>query len=330
VNGLKKRLKRIFGLLRPEEIIFLVFLFFAFLAVHYIHGLHGLRYSYLPRKIWGAFTTVWFLPALLIVLAVWIPSAVLKQKDRQGARLPRILQTSAAETLMVIRDFSSFIICIGLYSVMRNLVPVLNPHDADAVIAGIDFSLFGVNPFIWIRQFASPGLTRFLEFSYFSYFYTSPLLAAALYLQEKKDLFRNLMLSIVICSVIGNIGYLLVPVVGPQYVLRHMYGLSWEMALRTFPVPNFAKVTLNVSRDCFPSLHTAWTIITFYYCWKWKKIAALMYLPVALGLITATVYLAIHYFIDLPAGAVTAAAAILIAEKINMKQRPIKENLEGR
>ena len=69
--------------------------------------------------------------------------------------------------ITVFRDYSIFIICMGVYCVLRDLVPLINPNDQDLLLAKIDYAIFGVNPFIWILRFENPFLSNVLISCYF-------------------------------------------------------------------------------------------------------------------------------------------------------------------
>jgi len=314
-----KTIKKFLSYARPEDVIVVIFLFAA--AVFIVpRGHQRLVFaSVIPKQIIFAFVTVWFLYAIIIAVLFSAASFFFYERiKKDSSNSPVSISTGfLKEILKITRDFSSFIICIGIYSALTAIIPFVNTGVEDNFLAMFDFLCFGLNPFIWCQQFANPSLTKVLSFCYWSYFVTSPLLAAMLYVFGNKRMFRNLMLALVISALAAYTGYMLVPAVGPQYVLRHLYAIEWTTALVTPPLPNLFKVNAQIARDCFPSLHTAWTVITFYYCWKWKKILAIIYLPVAAGLIIATIYFAYHYFVDIPAGVLTGVISVYLAGEIN-------------
>src|SRR5215472_2569802 len=60
-----------------------------------------------------------------------------------------------------------FLFC---FEELSRLVHLVNPGWEDAKLLAFDHWLTGVNPSLWFEQFAHPGLTEFMEFSYFTYF----------------------------------------------------------------------------------------------------------------------------------------------------------------
>jgi membrane-associated phospholipid phosphatase len=74
-----------------------------------------------------------------------------------------------------------------------------------------------------------------------------------------------------------------------------------------------------VARDCFPSLHTAHTTVALAYARRFHRVAFLAFLPIALGLYVSTVYLRMHYVVDVAAGFATAALAIALGPWVNRR-----------
>jgi len=70
------------------------------------------------------------------------------------------------------------------------------------------------------------------------------------------------------------------------------------------------------ARDAFPSLHTAVTLLTLAFAFKYLRWLFWLLLPVCIGLLVATVYLRHHYVIDLIAGVFLALAAYLIIPRL--------------
>jgi hypothetical protein len=60
-----------------------------------------------------------------------------------------------------------FLFC---FEELSRLVHLVDPGWEDAKLIAFDRWLTGVNPSLWLEQFARPALTEFMEFSYFTYF----------------------------------------------------------------------------------------------------------------------------------------------------------------
>jgi membrane-associated phospholipid phosphatase len=186
--------------------------------------------------------------------------------------------------------------------------------DLDSYLIKIDYALFGVHPTVWLERVTAPWMVDVLTLAYSSYYFLPVVLAVFLHFDQKHHEIEHLFLAVTIGFFISYLGYLLVPAIGPRFTLTGnqaapVKGLYWGNWILNFLTANeFNK------RDCFPSGHTGITLIVLYYAHvHHKKLFAFM-LPVAVLLIMATVFLRLHYVIDVISGFVLAALAILIAE----------------
>lgn len=100
---------------------------------------------------------------------------------------------------------------------------------------------------------------------------------------------------------LGYIGYVLVPVVGPGYTV-HFAAHVGDIA------PQFTTNTRTIARDCFPSLHTALSVLMTIYIWRYRPRLGVVYTILTGLIIVATVYLRFHYLLDDLAGLTLAFA----------------------
>jgi membrane-associated phospholipid phosphatase len=73
----------------------------------------------------------------------------------------------------------------------------------------------------------------------------------------------------------------------------------------------------STRRDCFPSLHTAITVIVTTFAYKYRRWMFWFFLPVNIGIIMATIYLRYHYVIDVFAGLALAAFCVWAGPRLN-------------
>lgn len=216
----------------------------------------------------------------------------------------------------VLRDGLPFAFCIAIYTNLHDTIHFANPHDVHDSLIAIDQWLFGVQPCVWAQQFVRPWLTEILSFCYMLFFLWSPLLASVLYFRGKKTEFRYTLASIILCFYAGYILYLLFPAVSPRITLEQMFTVQIDGT----PIANATLSVVNVlpghSRDAFPSLHTAVTLLTLLFAWKYARPVFWTILPFCLGLFVSTIYLRHHYFVDLVAGAGLGILAFFYGPKI--------------
>ena len=238
-------------------------------------------------------------------------------------RAPHAARHAVADALAVLRDFAPFFAVLLLYEALHDLTPLLRPDVVDSRLLAIDRALLGVDVALWLGRFATPLFTRAMVACYASYFVALPLLACALYFVGERRLFRDLMVSAVLTTVLGYLGYLAVPAVGP-YV--------FEAALFPTRLPGGGTEThffiaaiddlRGVARDCFPSLHTAHTTVVLVFARRFRGWLFAAYLPIAVGLYLSTMYLRMHYAVDVAAGFACAAVACWVGPRLDRWSLP--------
>ncbi len=186
--------------------------------------------------------------------------------------------------------------------------------DLDSYLIGIDHRLFGVHPTVWLERVTHPLAVDVLALAYSSYYFLPVVLALFLHFDRKHHEMEHLFLALTIGFFLSYVGYLLVPAIGPRFTLAKAQAgpvKGWLWANQILDVLNANEFN---KRDCFPSGHTGITLIVLYYAHGHHKKLFAFLLPVGVLLIMATVFLRLHYVIDVLAGFVLAALAILIAE----------------
>jgi len=240
-------------------------------------------------------------------------------RARKEQRSPwQSLRRALPPAARVIRDFVPFLVALVFYETLHDLTPLIRHDVVDATLIAIDRKLLHVDAAVWMGQFGSPWLTRVMVFCYLSYFFAPAILASLIYWADRRQLFRDFLVSLCVTTLLGYTGYLLVPAVGP-------YLYQAELFPQRLPGGGLASTTSVIStidalkgyaRDCFPSLHTAHTTVVLAFAWRFSRVAFAIYLPIALGLYVSTIYLRMHYAIDVAAGFVVAAIAVAVGPRL--------------
>ena len=223
----------------------------------------------------------------------------------------------------MLRVFIPFVACMGAYELNKKLIPALRGDLLyDMQMAAVDQWMLGDLSAAMVRNFFDQSYwTEFLSWfnleqidihsaCYISYVYAAPALAASLYFLNRKAAFARFMAALAITGALAYVGYVLVPVVGPKYVFENRWLNTGSGALQ------FMDDIKARNRDCFPSLHTAWT--TLFLITTYKSIRPLfwMYLPVGIGVYIATLYGGYHYVLDIIAGHAVALFAWWVSRPI--------------
>lgn len=197
-----------------------------------------------------------------------------------------------------LRVFLAYCLLLIVFRVVNFYVPVLHPGIDDSVIQKADHFIFGNQVSYILEPLANHFLTDVLTGAYVSWFW---LLFAtiALMLLKSREAASEYILATLIAFYVGYIFYVIVPVIGPGYTLHYGVNLG-DIA------PTFTENRLEISRDCFPSLHTATSVLMVIYVARFARKWLMAYIPMAILIIFATLYLRIHYGTDDLAGILLA------------------------
>lgn len=278
--------------LRPEEVIALIFLL-PFVAMTLVSGITPQLYHWT--------TTGYLLPALMIGFIVWLTR-------RSGLMVWRVL-----------RDFLPFVFAVWMYESMHDVTAVLHLADKHAWLIAADEWMFrGVNPVVWMQRWARSQLTNLMVSGYATYYLLPPLLTMVLYRRGKIREFRDVILAIVITFYVGFIGYTAVPAMDPWITMRERFTVDLQASPLAQKALGWYKLShLRVARDCFPSLHTAVSLVVLAFAWRTWRVFFWVALPCVLLLMMSTVYLRLHYVVDLIAAVPLAIFSVVAAPRLN-------------
>jgi len=226
---------------------------------------------------------------------------------------------SGTALLKVVRNWIPIILFLTAYENLGDLVRFVNPNDADPVLARLDTLLFlGTNPTLWLERIIRPWLSELMHMFYVNYYPFLPVIGFVLYMTRDYHRFRNVMVSVALGFYLGYIGYLLVPTVGPRYFMAGWFTTSIRgTTMLSDRVYEMLAALESTRRDCFPSLHTAITVIVTTYAFRYRRWLFWLMLPFCAGIIAATVYLRYHYVVDVLAGLAHAAFCVWAGPRVN-------------
>lgn len=212
----------------------------------------------------------------------------------------------------VLRDWLPFLLFLLAYETFQSRIwAILLPHDRDAQLLSWDRRLFGETPSLQIQSWISPVMTDAMVAAYFLHLVLPPIVAIAWYLKDRR-VFREFLLAVLAAGILGSIGYMIMPAVGPGIAFASQFGRGFEGSLYR-PVTEFLDAA-RASRDVFPSLHVGLSTIVLYYAGRRGRTWFAAFLPLVLANWLSTVYLRYHYLVDVIAGWLTAWLAIALAK----------------
>ena len=211
--------------------------------------------------------------------------------------------------------FSPILFVVLIYESLGDLIQYLQP-DVDPRLIQIDFSIFGVQPTLWMGQWIVPWFTDIMSLVYFSYYFIPVVLIAVLYLKDRMAEFDRSMFVLAFGYYVSFIGYILFPAIGPRYALTHLYSIPLEGSFITDFVRDALNALEHNKRDCMPSGHTQIVLMVLFLAYRYQKFLFYLFLPIISALILSTVYLRYHYVIDLLVGMALAIGCMIFSPRL--------------
>ncbi|MFA9418121.1 phosphatase PAP2 family protein [Natrinema sp. HArc-T2] len=171
--------------------------------------------------------------------------------------------------------------------------------------------------FVAVLQDLVPTAT--LEFFSAMYMFGFPfLLVTALilyFLLPSQRYMKELLIAYLLNYVIGTLFYTLFIVYGPRNHLSSVDGLMYSF----YPQTQEVTAAVSANTNVFPSLHTSLAVVVMMFAWRsrreyprWVPIASF----VTICVVFSTMYLGIHWLIDIIAGILLAVGSISGAKQI--------------
>ncbi|KEO82820.1 phosphatase PAP2 family protein [Tumebacillus flagellatus] len=262
--------------------------------------------------IWAIYRT--FIPKALVCallglgLLGWIREARREKNNWRLAWKPG-LRWGVGQTLTVARFGLPFCVLLIIYRALDFYIPLFSPVDRDGWLLKVDAWMFGgVQPSVWLEPLIRPWLTDYLSFVYMIWF---PMIFFTLLLMmlKSREAVSGYVAAALFAFYIGYVSYTIVPAVGPLYSLADTYttSLSGGAITEMQRAVVTSQQDMNVSRDCFPSLHTAISCVMLYFVWTYRRKWLWLYAPLVVSILVSTIYLRYHYVIDVLAGIGLAA-----------------------
>jgi membrane-associated phospholipid phosphatase len=218
---------------------------------------------------------------------------------------------------VITHEASSFypaVVCVAMYYQLNPLCNMLHQGLADSRLQEIDRLLFHVQPAVWLAPHLGPWINNFLMTCYASYYLWAVIVGVVYQLRRDEVAYSRWTLAFVVYFMLNFLGYCLVPAEGPRFMLAGAFAHPIEGQWAAFLAEAFRKSPF--ARDCFPSGHTALTLMVLYETWKRQRKVFWAILPWNLGLIVSTVACRFHYGIDLVAAVPLALISLWAADSM--------------
>ncbi len=263
-----------------------------------VEAVHGLTYAL-------AFTVV---PPLFFWLFLGLRQKRIEDLDR-----PNLLRDLASTLGRAARDWLSPLALIFAYGFMGAVLEKPLIADQDDLLARIDmFLFFGHSPNLLAERLIHPALSEWFAAAYVFYAFLFPLALGIVYAKDEEG-FKQVSFALTFTLAVGYVGYTLVPAQGPLF-LQH-----FEVPLDFYYLGIIKEELMDrtrVPRDCFPSLHTAASLVLFWGLARSSRISAIVISPLVLSIPFACIYLRYHYVTDVIAGVVLFVIATRLTKRL--------------
>jgi membrane-associated phospholipid phosphatase len=270
----------------------------------------------LPLELWRALLPVeklelWFLAALCAIAALRAPAQLPWLAAAAAAIVAARACAGRGRMAGAVADFLPVAIGIFLLNASGPLIAAGAGERWDTTFAALDRRLFGAFAVGWRMALGRPAwLTDLASLFYVAYYALPVAVGGALYLAGRRAEFAAVALAVV-ATLLASYGcYFLWPTAGPRVPLgleqQILGGGSISIAVRAFL--HWAE---RNQYDAFPSGHTAVTLAVLTSSWRPLPRWRLPLACCAAGILFATVYLSLHYVVDLVAGAALATSVAL-------------------
>ncbi|EPZ48270.1 hypothetical protein N007_00695 [Alicyclobacillus acidoterrestris ATCC 49025] len=199
----------------------------------------------------------------------------------------------------------SFLAVLVVFDIINFYIAVFNPYDHDALLLHLDTQLFGATPSHWFDRVTCLPLTLLFCGAYASWFIMTYLTVFIMGCRSEQAL-REYVTAALLAFYIGYSTYFFVPAIGPEFTTHYQHSIGPLLKLVDGEGP-------FLSRDCFPSLHTGLAIVMLVHAWRHARKLFWFYAVDIALIILSTMYLRVHYGVDLVAGAALAVAVCELA-----------------
>ena len=215
-----------------------------------------------------------------------------------------LLVALRAAAVLVPSRFSSFLAAnapIAMVPIDWSLDPIVDlvhPRLMDPTLLAADRWLFGETPSVLLEPLLTPWLTEALLLGYLSYFTLLALPLLLLFWFRGEEVHDGYARALALLFVLNLCFYLFVPAVGPRFQVAGAYRAPLEGVLFGNRIRDLF-LDVPFFRDCFPSGHTAGTLLALAY--TRKRLPAFFWAALPLGslCIAASVLCRFHYAVDL-------------------------------
>jgi membrane-associated phospholipid phosphatase len=242
--------------------------------------------------------------SVLLVLAVTAAAAVLLCRA-PDAGLPGLARDAAPYAVMVV-----------IFTHLQPAIEAINPARYDAYLAGLDQRWLGDVVRAWRGAMGRPtAFTDTVYLAYASFYFLPVVVLLAVRTFRRGDAMERASFTILLGFYLSFVGYFLWPTSGPRQPSSEEAALGGEAVSRA--VRAFLNASEGTTLDAFPSGHTAMSLLTAHVGIRHFPRAALPIAAWAAAVVFATVYVQVHYAVDVLAGALLYLLTLALTSPVH-------------
>jgi membrane-associated phospholipid phosphatase len=222
----------------------------------------------------------------------------------------------ASRALRLLRDFYPLPALILFYAEYSWLAHLTGGGMHDAVVAGLEQRIFGMQPSQELRHMLPwPWLSEYLHGAYFAYYLVPLLLTGTLYAQGHWRAFQESLTTLLLAFFACGLVFISFPVAGPyhHFGAPDLGALGGGMATLTHRIIEHGSSV----GTAFPSSHTAVAVAVWLAALRLSPRIFWLQALIVPALVLATVYGGFHYAVDAAAGILWGVGAGLLGPKLN-------------
>jgi len=219
-----------------------------------------------------------------------------------------------SRSLWLLADFAPAYALILVYGNLGPVADFFRVPLADGRLQMLDQRIFGVQPALAIAPHVTGWESGFLMLCYCSYYFWPVVLGALLYFFRGEAFFDRWSLAVMTLLVLNFACYMAVPAIGPRFALASSFTAPVTGAIGA---PLFrAFLHSPFERDCFPSGHTAMSLMVLWHAWRRMRPFFWVAVVPCTGIVVATLAMRFHYGVDLLAAVPLTAIAYALSGRI--------------
>jgi membrane-associated phospholipid phosphatase len=237
----------------------------------------------------------------------------------RGAPEKNICPTAAQRFWHFWRHWYPHLFFLFCFEELAKLVHLVTPGWQDAKLMAADYWLTGVQPTVWLEQFATPARNDFMQFAYITYFTYLLVVGGILYYRRDWRAYWSVMTYSAAGYAIGYLIAILFPIESPWFSMAG----AWPGPLPGGPFTaaiNFIEQFGRVRGAAFPSEHVAGSIAALWGAWRHRRWLFWVLSPLVMCMCVSTVWGRYHYVVDVFGGIVTGTMGYVIGSWM-MKSR---------